>query len=71
MLSVEAQNKLQFTCPCCGKKGFEERGISDVCIFCGWEDDEVQEDDADYRGGANKMSLNEARAAYKAGKKVR
>jgi cysteine-rich CPCC protein len=33
---------------------------------CGWEDDLVQFHDPDYRGGANKVSLNEARQNYAA-----
>lgn len=35
-----------------------------------WENDGLQNHNPDYAGGANKMSLNEARKAYKAGKKV-
>ena len=37
----------------------------DICDNCGWQDDGVQSNDPDLKGGANKMSLNEARAAYK------
>jgi hypothetical protein len=35
-----------------------------ICPVCGWEDDNVQHDDPDYRGGANIGSLNEYRAAF-------
>ncbi|MCR5559648.1 MAG: hypothetical protein K6F62_04760 [Schwartzia sp.] len=62
--------KLEYICPCCGKKGKEEEGASDVCVYCGWEEDIVQEADPDYRGGANKMSLNEAKKAFKEGRAV-
>jgi hypothetical protein len=31
---------------------------------CWWEDDPVQFRNADYRGGANTLSLNEARANF-------
>jgi hypothetical protein len=31
---------------------------------CGWEDDNVQFDDPDFRGGANVPSLNEVRAEF-------
>jgi hypothetical protein len=31
---------------------------------CYWEDDKVQFNDPDYKGGANRVSLNEARANY-------
>lgn len=52
-------------CPCCGIGMVEDGHEFDVCEVCGWEDDPVQFDDPDYRGGANSMSLNEARAAFK------
>ena len=54
-------------CPCCGKQYLDEYSI---CAVCGWEHDPIQRDHPDLEGGANKMSLNEAREAYKAGKKV-
>ena len=53
-------------CPVCGGTDFDEMYYA--CQLCGWEDDPVQEDDPDYRGGANSMSLNEARAAWEAKK---
>lgn len=59
-------------CPCCGSlevpKG--EEGLYYICSTCGWENDEIQRDKPDYKGGANKMSLNEAKEAFKQGKKV-
>ena len=54
-------------CPVCGEYEFEEHGSFDICEVCRWEDDPIQEKDPDYRGGANKMSLNEARDAYAKG----
>ena len=51
-------------CPCCGKYYFSEKNAFEICPVCGWEDDPVQRRDADYEGGANKMSLKEARAFY-------
>ena len=54
-------------CPCCGE-GYVERGhIYDVCETCWWEDDPVQFDYPYLAGGANKMSLYQARKAYKRG----
>ncbi|NLG37630.1 MAG: hypothetical protein GX549_06405 [Clostridiales bacterium] len=38
-----------------------------MCDVCGWQDDGVQNDDPDFAGGANHMSLNQAREAYKQG----
>lgn len=52
-------------CPVCGRYEFPDIDSYDVCDVCGWEDDIVQEDDPDYAGGANRMSLNQARAAWK------
>ncbi len=58
------------TCPVCGKYEFEGYGSFDVCEVCGWEDDSTQENNPDEDGGANHMSLNEARAAYKEGREI-
>ena len=51
-------------CPVCGEYEFEIDNDFDVCEVCGWENDGVQFDDPDYRGGANDENLNEARAAW-------
>ncbi|MFS2109752.1 CPCC family cysteine-rich protein [Sphingomonas sp. Sphisp140] len=48
-----------------------EDGDYVVCPVCGWENDPVQLADGDYAGGANHMSLNEARRQWHAtGKRV-
>lgn len=52
-------------CPCCGKAFVREL---DICMVCNWQNDLVQYDHPDLVGGANIMSLNEARAAVAAGK---
>jgi len=41
-----------------------ERGGYDICPVCFWEDDNVQAEDPDYAGGANHVSLNEARRNF-------
>lgn len=51
-------------CPCCGQTQVDDY---DICDICGWENDPVQRNKPDYRGGANEMSLIEAREAYNAG----
>ncbi len=51
-------------CACCGSLEIDERGGYEICGLCGWEDDPVQISDHDFRGGANKMSLNEARIEW-------
>ena len=57
-------------CPCCGKYYFTEADFYEICPVCGWEDDSLQRDEPDYKGGANKMSLNEARKAWAEGRRV-
>jgi len=57
-------------CPVCRQYEFEQDNNFDVCDVCGWENDGVQLDDPDYRGGANKKSLNEAKAAWKTKKQA-
>ena len=54
------------TCPVCGRYQFE--AWNDVCDWC---NDGVQESEPNYRGGANRMSLNEAKEAYKEGRQIR
>lgn len=61
-------NETKTSCPCCGKMKVEEYEICDVCY---WQNDPVQFRNPDYKGGANVMSLNEARKAYKQGKEVK
>jgi hypothetical protein len=39
-------------------------GTSEICPVCFWEDDLVQFNDPDYAGGANRVSLNEARQNF-------
>jgi hypothetical protein len=53
-------------CPCCGYHTLPEMpgGTFAYCPVCGWEDDPVQFDDLDYRGGANEPSLREARRNF-------
>jgi hypothetical protein len=59
--------KQRFACPCCGHLTLATRppGTYEVCEVCFWEDDGVQFADPEYRGGANRESLNEARANFR------
>lgn len=56
-----------FPCPCCGYLtiGEEPPGTFEICPVCFWEDDNVQFEDPDYSGGANSVSLNQARENFK------
>jgi hypothetical protein len=58
----------RFHCPCCGYPTLDEEppGTHVICAVCFWEDDRVQFDDPTFRGGANKVSLNDARASFEA-----
>jgi hypothetical protein len=57
-------------CPVCGCSEMENGDYS-ICDVCSWENDPVQLADAEYAGGANKVSLNEARALWHAGKPIK
>lgn len=48
-------------CRCCGNLTIEEYGDFEICAVCGWEDDDIQFCDPDFSGGANELSLNEAK----------
>lgn len=57
-------------CPVCGKTYFKEEDSFEICDICNWENDGVQYDDPDYEGGANKMSLNQAKESWLNGEKA-
>ena len=60
----------EIKCPVCGQYSFEEWGDFDICDVCGWENDPLQHTKPEYRAGANKMSLIEARKAYREGRPI-
>jgi len=53
-------------CPCCTYLTmWEDSPCSfDICPVCGWEDDLLQSKDPSLRGGANALSLDEARKNF-------
>ena len=51
-------------CLCCGAHVLHKHGDYEICPRCGWEDDPVQATEPDFKGGANKLSLTEARARW-------
>ena len=57
---------MSYPCPCCGFLTLEEQppGTYEICPVCYWEDDGVQFNDPSYSGGANKISLNDAKKNY-------
>ena len=46
-----------YKCKLCGIGNIEM--THDICDYCGWEDDDVQQDDPEYVVGANIMSFNQ------------
>lgn len=56
-----------YPCPCCGFLTLSEdtRETFEICPVCNWEDDDVQFNNPNFRGGANQESLNKARENFK------
>lgn len=52
-------------CPVCG----EYVDMFDICDNCGWQNNGSQEKETDLKG-PNKMTLKEAKEAYKKGEKI-
>lgn len=55
---------MKYVCKCCGCAVLDSADEYEVCPVCCWEKDKTQERDPEYRGGANAVSLNEARKNY-------
>ena len=57
----------RFACPCCGFLTLDEAPTDTyaICPVCHWEDDGVQLRDPDYEGGANAVSLNQAKSTFR------
>ncbi|MEO0761966.1 MAG: CPCC family cysteine-rich protein [Pseudomonadota bacterium] len=53
-------------CPCCGAEPDAPwSGSYHLCPLCGWQDDPVQAADPACEGGANGVSLDQARANFR------
>ncbi len=55
---------MKYVCKCCGCAALDSDDEYDICPVCFWEKDRTQESDPEYKGGANAVSLNEARKNY-------
>ena len=57
---------MNYPCACCGYLTFVEEslGTFEICPVCYWEDDNVQNEYPNYEGGANGISLNQARKNF-------
>ena len=62
MLNLNMGSEYPKECPCCREGTISD--FHDVCMICGWEDDEVQNSNPLYAGGANKQSLEQHRATF-------
>ncbi|WP_296283333.1 CPCC family cysteine-rich protein [uncultured Acinetobacter sp.] len=59
---------MDYACACCNQLTRDEpqsNGDYIICHVCFWEDDPIQNTDAYYCGGANVVSLNEAKENYR------
>lgn len=56
-----------YKCPCCGFYTLDHKADNtfQICPVCFWEDDGVQLHNPDYEGGANSVSLLQAKQNYK------
>lgn len=63
MLKRSITNDYPIKCPCCSEGTI--KSLHDVCLVCGWEDDVVQNEDENFSGGANKLSLSEYRQNFR------
>ena len=45
----------EYSCPVCGNHGLDS---FEICEKCGWQECSEQDDEPDYVGGPNHMSLN-------------
>lgn len=57
---------IKYPCPVCGALTRTQKsyGTFEICPTCGWEDDNAQVENPNLSGGANSLSLNEARKVY-------
>lgn len=65
---MNTRETAKIVCPVCGKT---QVGEYDICEICNWENDPIQFRNPNFSGGANRMSLLEAKEAYRTGKPVR
>jgi hypothetical protein len=62
----KTKNK-KYPCVCCGYKTmYREDHLWDICPVCFWQSDPLENTDADYKGGANRISLKEAQQNFMA-----
>lgn len=57
---------MKYNCACCNYKTLTEKppGTYEICPVCFWEDDYEQYINENYEGGANSISLKNARQNF-------
>ena len=58
---------MKYKCVCCGYNTLQSANAleHEICPVCFWENDPIQNEQPEYSGGANKISLTQARENYK------
>ena len=61
------EEKKGYPCPCCGflTRSEQTYGTFEICPICNWEDDDIQYNNPNLKGGANQESLLDARRNFK------
>jgi hypothetical protein len=54
----------RYACECCGFRTLTQFGQLRICSVCFWEDDPVQNESSQFSGGANSLSLDQARQNF-------
>ena len=65
--ALRAVHPGEFLCAVCATPVLGDSCTYEICPVCGWEDDPVQAEDVTYAGGANAVSLDDARQAWERG----
>ena len=61
---------LRNTCPVCGYLTLDERDSFEICSICFWEDDGIDDFEANLVSGPNHMTLKEARHKFQTAKNI-
>lgn len=61
---VKNEDVLKNSCPVCGYLTLDERSGYDICSICFWEDDGIDDFEANKNSGPNHMTLKEGREIF-------
>jgi Cysteine-rich CPCC len=57
-------NQKKVACLCCHNITLPQDSRYEICPVCSWESDPIQNDGENYNGGANTITLKQARLNY-------